>query len=70
MKNNARTVRLTEAAHTMTAALSSKFGVSMNAIVELAVLELSKKKELTIPARDPRSSKSNSRKVLKKAVAA
>lgn len=70
MKNNARTVRLTEDAHAMTAKLSSKFGISMNAIVELAVIELSKKKELTLPARDPRYAKSNSRKILKKGVTA
>jgi hypothetical protein len=64
------TVKVGMAAHTMAAKLSNKFGLSMAAVVELGLRELASRESITIPARDPRSKKSNARKVLRKAVAA
>jgi len=66
MKTNQRTIKVYDSSHKRAAKLSTRFGISMTAIVELALVELEKKKELTLPARDPRSKKMNARRVLGK----
>lgn len=65
MKANSRTVKLKDEAHTLAANLSTKFGISMAALVEIGIRKLASEEHLTLPPRDPRSKKLNSRSLAK-----
>jgi hypothetical protein len=65
MKKNQKTIKLTDTAHKAAASISNRFGLSMAAVVEIAVREMLSRDSLEIPPRDKRSAKSNSRSVLK-----
>ena len=64
MKANSRTVKLKDESHRIASNLSSRYGISMAALVELGLRKLDALPSLELPPRDPRSKKSNSRKVL------
>lgn len=65
MKRNQRTIKLTDTAHRIASKVSDRFGLSMAALVEVLIRQVENTDELALPPRDPRSKKSNSRKVLK-----
>ena len=51
MKANQRTIKLYDAAHRAASRLSARFGVSMAAVVEIAIHELAKRDTLELPPR-------------------
>ena len=67
MKTNQRTIKVYDTSHALAARLSNRFGVSMSALVELALRRLEKLPTLELPPRDPRSAKMNARRVLRPA---
>lgn len=64
MKTNQRTIKVYDTTHRLASSLSNKFGVSMTALLELAVRELSKKPVLQLHARPIPGRKMNARRAL------
>lgn len=64
MKRNQRTVKIYDSTHATASRLSNRFGVSMVALVEIAVRKLAEVDHLVIPPRDLRSRKVNARRAV------
>ncbi len=64
MKRDCRTVRIKDRTHKMASKLSDRFGVSITALVEIGILNLSRMDSLSLPPRDKRSAKINSRRAV------
>jgi len=69
MKRDQRTIKLYDRSHRMASKLSNRFGISMAAVVEIAVHELSKRETLELPARNG-VRKVSARRVLRPEMAA
>ncbi len=64
MKRNQRTIKVYDTSHALASKLSNRFGVSMAALVEIAIRKLSDARTIELPARDPRGGKINARRAL------
>lgn len=64
MKKNQRTIKVYDSSHKIAARLSARFDISMAALVEILLIKAESLETLELPRRDPRSKRTNARKLL------